>query len=110
MPLARPTDTLGKGRVVDCPETSVPELVQAALGGSRPAWDDLVQRFTPPGALDHVSLQTDAPRCRGCLPNRVAAGRPASCRRPRAWRTPRVDRDHGAPRMRTAAPDPTTHD
>jgi RNA polymerase sigma factor (sigma-70 family) len=32
---------------VDCSEHSVPELVRAALAGDRPAWDELVHRFTP---------------------------------------------------------------
>lgn len=44
---ARGTATAEEGRVVDGPEPSVPELVQAALDGSRAAWNDLVQRFTP---------------------------------------------------------------
>jgi RNA polymerase sigma factor (sigma-70 family) len=45
---ARSTTVTPKGaRSVDCPEHSVPELVQAALAGNRPAWDELVHRFSP---------------------------------------------------------------
>jgi RNA polymerase sigma factor (sigma-70 family) len=47
MLLDRRTASSEEGRVVDSPEHSVPQLVQAALSGSRSAWDELVQRFTP---------------------------------------------------------------
>jgi RNA polymerase sigma factor (sigma-70 family) len=47
MLLARPTVIPKGARFVDCPEHSVPELVQAALSGDRLAWDELVHRFSP---------------------------------------------------------------
>jgi RNA polymerase sigma factor (sigma-70 family) len=47
MLLARPSPPSEEERVVDRPPLSSAELVHAALGGSRPAWDELVERFTP---------------------------------------------------------------
>lgn len=47
MLLARPSLTSEEERVVDRPLPSSAELVHAALSGSRPAWNDLIERFTP---------------------------------------------------------------
>lgn len=47
MLLAPPSPISPEGRAVNNDDRGVPELVRAALGQDRSAWDDLVSRYTP---------------------------------------------------------------